>query len=131
MNSYEHLMNNKPLTYLRQGQFFVAVIIYSALLLMPDPQLGRMSNSDFVLHALGNAILMMSTWVASGGRYKAMGPFLFVIPFSLIIELAQGLTDNRTPELMDVVANTVGALAGFLACSFMSSLLDKYLNTHK
>ncbi len=120
-------MSSKLLTYLRIGQFVFAIIIYTTLLLMPNPQIGQAGFSDFFLHALGNAILMASAWVASGGRYSAMGPFLFVIPFSLIVELAQGMTDNRTPELIDVVANVVGALVGFLVCGFLSSVLKKYL----
>ena len=127
MNTYEELMENTLLTRIRLGQFILAIIIYTGLLLAPDPQLGGSSPSNFALHALGNCLLMLSTWVASAGRYKAMGPLLFVIPFSLLVELAQGLTDNRTPELVDVGANFVGAAVGFVICIVLSRLLNDYL----
>lgn len=123
MNRYDQLMSNSPLTKLRVAQFLVALVIYTALLLMPNPQLGGDEAKNFFLHGLGNFLLMLSTWVASGGRFKAMGPMLFVIPFSLFVELAQGLTDNRTPELIDIAANFSGIIIGFIACI----ILDKTL----
>jgi len=126
MNQYESLMQNKTLTWFRQGQFILALIIYTALLLIPNPKLTSAPElSDFVLHAVGNAILVLSTWLASGGRYKGMGPLLFVLPFSLFMELAQGLTDNRTPQLIDVVANFLGAFIGFLLCYICDAVVNK------
>jgi len=125
MNQYEWLMHNKPFTWLRRAQFALALIIYSTLLLLPNPQLSGPDISDFVLHAVGNAILVLSTWLASGGRYKGMGPLLFVLPFSLFMELAQGLTDNRTPELIDVAANFLGAFIGFFACFFCDAIVNR------
>lgn len=116
MNRYDQLMHNALLTKLRIAQFLVALAIYTGLLLMPNPQMGGDDMKNFVLHALGNCLLMLSTWTASGGRFKAMGPAIFVIPFSLFVELAQGLTDNRTPELIDIAANFSGVLVGFVAC---------------
>lgn len=125
MMTYDQLMTNKVFTKVRQGQFILAIVIYTGLLLMPNPQLGEVGMSDFILHAVGNAILMLSTWVASAGRYKAMGPLFFVVPFSLITELAQGLTDNRTPELIDVGGNFAGAAIGFVLCMIVGSVLPK------
>ncbi len=125
MYSYDQLMNNRYVTWLRQGQFLAAVIIYSTLLLMPSPQLGSYGFSDFALHAAGNAILMLSTWLASGGRYKALGPLFFVLPFSVLTELAQGLTDNRTPEMIDIIANMTGVLIGYFACIVVAFCLPK------
>lgn len=129
MNLYDQLMGNSLLTKLRILQFLVAIAIYTALLLAPDPQLGGDDTKNFVLHGLGNLLLMLSTWVASGGRFKAMGPALFVIPFSLIIEMAQGLTDNRTPELIDIVANFSGVVVGFIVCLVLNSQLVNRLKS--
>lgn len=123
MNRYDRLMTNGPLTKLRVGQFLVALVIYTALLLMPDPQLGGDDSKNFFLHALGNFLLMLSTWVASGGRFKAIGPSLFVVPFSLFVELAQGLTDNRTPEMIDIQANFSGILVGFVVCILANKVI--------
>lgn len=125
MNQYEVLMANKPLTWFRQGQFALALVIYTTLLLIPNPKITGPELSDFVLHAVGNALLVLSTWLASGGRYKGVGPLLFVLPFSLFTELAQGLTDNRTPELIDIGANSLGAFAGFLICFLLDVAVDK------
>lgn len=131
MNRYDQLMAHSLLTKLRVLQFLVAMAIYIALLLAPDPQLGGEDTKNFILHALGNFLLMMSTWVASGGRFKAMGPALFVIPFSLIVELAQGLTDNRTPELIDVAANMAGVLIGYFACLIAGKVIVDPLKQSK
>ncbi len=125
MNQYELLMSNKPFTWFRQGQFALALIIYTSLLLMPSPELSGPEFSDFVLHAIGNAILVLSTWLASGGRYKGVGPLLFVLPFSLFTELAQGLTDNRTPQLVDIGANFLGAFIGFFLCFAFDLIVEK------
>ena len=123
MNRYDQLMGHSLLTKLRTLQFLVAIAIYTGLLLAPDSQLGGGETKNFVLHALGNFLLMLSTWVASGGRFKAMGPTIFVVPFSLLVEMAQGLTDNRTPELIDILANFTGVAIGFVACLILNSQL--------
>lgn len=123
MNRYDQLMGDTLLTRLRVGQFIVAIIIYMSLLLMPNPQLGGDEMKNIILHALGNFLLMMSTWVASGGRMKAIGPLIFVIPFSLLVELGQGLTDNRTPEMIDVAANFAGVVVGYVVCSILNTAL--------
>lgn len=122
---FDQLFHHPKLTRLRQAQFILAVVIYSALLLMPNPNLGAANVSDTTLHALGNAILMLSIWLASGNRFKAHGPLIFVVPFSIFMELAQGLTDNRTPELSDFLANIAGALFGYLICLALSKLFLK------
>lgn len=128
MNQYEALMGNKTLTRLRQGQFVLALVIYTSLLLLPNPQLSGPEFSDFVLHAIGNALLVLSTWLASGGRYKGLGPLLFVLPFSVFIELAQGLTDNRTPQLEDIGANFIGAFIGYFMCFAFDLVVQKLRN---
>lgn len=128
MNQYELLMLNKPFTRFRQGQFILALVIYTSLLLMPNPRISSADLSDFVLHALGNAILVLSTWLASGGRYKGVGPLLFVLPFSLFTELAQGLTDNRTPQMVDIGANFIGAFIGFILCFILDFIVEKLRN---
>ena len=127
MNRYDQLMANALLTKLRVFQFLIAIAIYIGLLLAPDPQLGGNDTKNFFLHALGNFLLMMSTWVASGDRFKAMGPALFVIPFSLLVELAQGLTSNRTPEIIDVGANLVGVIAGYIVCVLAGRIIIRSL----
>lgn len=127
MNRYDQLMGNTLLTRLRVSQFIVAIVIYMSLLLMPNPQLGGDEMKNIVLHAIGNMLLMLSTWVASGGRMKAIGPLIFVIPFSLLVEMAQGLTSNRTPEMIDVVANFGGVMIGFVICDLLNSQIVERL----
>jgi len=124
MISFDQLMSNKYFTWVRIGQFVVAISIYCTLLLLPNVKI-PVGPTDFGLHATGNALLMMSIWVASGGRYKALGPLLFVMPFSVLTEVAQGFTDNRTPQLIDVAANFTGAAIGFLLCQIMALILMK------
>ena len=119
MNRYDQLMNNPVFSKLCILQFLVAIIIYITLLLIPEPQLGGDPQKSFLLHGLGNFLLILSTWLASGGRLKTIGPVLFVIPFSMLVELSQGLTDNRTPELIDIAANLCGIFAGMIACTII------------
>jgi len=110
------------------AQFAVALFIYVALLLIPKPQIFiGPTLSDYALHAFGNTLLMLSTWLASRGRLKAAGPLVFVILFSTLMELAQGLTVNRTPDILDVVANLIGAFMGFGICLIFDKLLAPYL----
>jgi VanZ family protein len=125
MNQYEMLLENKTFTWFRRAQFALALLIYTSLLLLPSSQVSQHAISDFVLHAIGNIALVLSTWLASAGRFKGIGPLLFVIPFSVFTELAQGLTDNRTPQLIDIGANFLGAFIGFGLCFICDFVVEQ------
>jgi VanZ family protein len=121
-------MLGRILIWVCLGQFVIALFIYTALLLVPKPQIFvGPTFSDYALHAVGNILLSLSTWTASRGRLKAIGPFLFVMLFSTLMELAQGFTVNRTPDFLDIVANTVGAIVGYLLCMILDKTLKHRL----
>ena len=125
---YDSLLANRWLTTVRIGQFVLAIAIYVTLLLMPNPPLSGPQLSNFTLHAIGNGLLMLSTWVASGARYNALGPLMFAFPMSLLAELAQGFTENRTPELPDVLANTLGIAVGYVVCTALGPIVKMLRN---
>lgn len=119
---------NKLFVWTCLGQFAIALVIYIVLLLAPKPQIFiGPTLSDYALHAVGNLLLMLSTWFASRGRQRAIGPFIFVMLFSTLMELAQGFTVNRTPDILDIAANTVGALAGYIVCLALDKYAKRYL----
>lgn len=127
MWNLDSLIHNENITRVRQTQFLLAIVIFSTLSLIPNPDKITMGTSDIALHFIGNVLLILSAWVACLGRYDAWMPLLFSIPYSILIELSQGLTEYRQPELLDVVANICGLATGFLICV----LLEKKYRIYK
>ncbi len=117
MWNLDSLIRNKNITRVRQMQFLLAIVIFSTLALMPNPDKINLGISDFALHFAGNVLLILSAWVACLGRYDAWMPLLFAIPYSILIELSQGLTAYRQPGLYDILANISGLAVGFIICA--------------
>lgn len=127
ITAYETLLGNQYLTFARLAQFLIAIAIYAGLLLMPLPHQSTVSLlPDYTLHAIGNGLLMLSAWLASGGRHNSFGLLLFVFALSLSSELIQGFTSYRTPDISDVLANFMGATGGFIVCAGLDFVI-KYL----
>jgi len=118
-------LQSPVLSKLRQAQFILAVIIFATLVLIPNPRELGLSQDDFVLHFIGNVLLILSAWVACLGRYGPIVPLVFAIPYSVTLELSQFLTDSRTPQLMDLAANVSGLLTGFVIALALEALLFK------
>jgi VanZ family protein len=45
-----------------------------------------------------------------------------VVLFGVLIELLQGLTPDRLPDLLDALANSIGVLIGWLAARLLPNL---------
>jgi VanZ family protein len=75
---------------------------------------------DKVSHLAGYAVLMF-WWaqVVTRSRWKLAAA---VVLFGIAIELLQGLTPDRKPDLLDVLANTTGVLLGWFAAHFVPNL---------
>lgn len=58
--------------------------------------------------------------------YKAyLISFIFSVFFGITIEILQGLTATRTPDVTDVLANTIGATIGVFSCIAFKKQIDK------
>ena len=66
---------------------------------------------DFVLHAFGYFGLTV-LFVFSQRQPKLIASAIVAAVIGLALEGAQGLTTDRTPQVMDAVANTLGAAVG-------------------
>ena len=77
-------------------------------------------HADKVVHLAGYA-LMMFWWaqVVVRNRWRLA---LAVIVLGAVIELLQGLTPARQPDLLDVLANSAGVLLGWLAARLLPNV---------
>ncbi len=82
----------------------------------PTVRLPRLGHSDKVLHFAAYAGL--GTTLAYAGARTALGPLPLIAIGSLYgasDEFHQGFVPGRTPDPLDWVADTLGAIAGVLA----------------
>lgn len=99
--------------WLAIGWLIVAVIVYFSL--APQvPDIG-IEDGDKLEHLLAYASLMAwwsQLYISSPSRRK-LG--LACLALGAAMELAQGLTPARSPDLLDLLANATGILLGWLA----------------
>jgi hypothetical protein len=89
------------------------------LSLMP-PMLGEAGHSDKIVHLTGYAVLMF--WWAQLVVERRWRLALAVVLLGIGIELLQGLTPNRQPDVLDALANSSGVLIGWLAARLLPNL---------
>lgn len=70
---------------------------------------------DFVLHAFGYFGLTILL-VLSQRQPKILVSAVIAAGIGIVLEGVQGMTPDRTPQAMDALANTLGALAGAGFC---------------
>ena len=99
------------------GWFGVAAAL--ALSLMP-PVLKEPGHSDKLVHLAGYAVLMF--WWAQLVTRQRWKLAVAVVLFGAAIELLQGLTPDRDPDVLDALANTGGVLLGWLAARLLPNL---------
>ena len=100
-----------PKVWAAAGWLLVAGVIVGSLI--PGQALEGIHTSDKVLHAGAYFVLMV--WFAGFYRRGAY-PLIAVVLLALgaALELLQGLTQTRTTDWSDLVANGAGALAGLV-----------------
>ena len=120
-------LNSPYITWIRIVQFPIAIAVYIFFALVPDPQSYIQVNySDLALHAFGNCLFLISGWLTAVRRPRAILTALIIaLPFSLLIELSQGLTMTRTPDLKDLLANFAGIMVGVILCWIAGKLLEE------
>ena len=95
------------------GCLIIAAIVYLSLATLAIET--DIRGGDKLGHLLAYGALMAwwsQLYVSAPARLK-LG--LAFIALGAAMELAQGLTPNRYPELLDLAANTSGVLLGWLA----------------
>lgn len=95
------------------GWLFIAAIIYLSLATLniktDVPQGDKLSH----LLAYGTLMAWWSQLYVSASTRRWLG--IGFIALGTVMELAQDLTPNRYPELLDLAANITGVLLGWLA----------------
>ena len=95
--------------------------VAAALLLsLTPPVLSESGHCDKIVHLSGYAVLMF--WWAQVVVRQRWKLAVAVILFGGAIELLQGLTPNRDPDVLDALANSGGVLLGWLAARFLPNL---------
>lgn len=91
----------------------MAVLALVVVCLIPPPPLGLPPNSDKVEHFLAYFLLSASAVQLFATRRALCAVALGLLVLGMGIEGLQGaLTDNRVADPMDVLANSIGVLAG-------------------
>tara|TARA_B110000503_G_scaffold111491_1_gene166980 strand:- start:55 stop:411 length:357 start_codon:yes stop_codon:yes gene_type:complete len=109
-------------TLLKDNIFIIALgitisIVCLSLLKIPETQV-KITNIDKVYHSIAYFTLTISWLIA---YYKKSQIKYIIVIFGIIIELLQStLTDYRTGEYLDVIANSSGVLLALLIFSLIS-----------
>lgn len=109
-------VNRVDLVRLWHAAGWLGLVLALALSLLPPAFADSGANSDKLHHFLGYAMLMFWWAQLARQRWKLA---LAVLLFSGAIELLQGLTPQRQPDLLDLAANGGGILLGWLAARIL------------
>jgi len=101
------------------GWFGVAAAL---VLSLTPPVLNEAGHTDKIVHLSGYAVLMF--WWAQLVVERRWRLAVAVVLFGGAIELLQGLTPDRQPDVFDELANSGGVLLGWLAARLLPNLPD-------
>lgn len=122
INAINRLIQTRTFHWLRIVQFIIALSIFSYAALMPAKYATSLNQPDWSLHFLGNLLLFMSASVACYGRLKIALLVVLLLPYSLLIELAQHYMPGRFVDTRDMLFNFLGLLAGLVIVSLLEQL---------
>ena len=88
--------------------------------LMPPALDTSGGHADKIVHLAGYAVLTF--WWAQLVTRQRWKLAIAVVLFGVAIELLQGLTPARQPDLLDALANSGGVLLGWLAARLLPNL---------
>jgi VanZ family protein len=98
--------------------------VAAALVLsLGHPVFNEGGHRDKVMHLAGYAVLMF--WWAQLITRERWKLAIAVVLFGGAIELLQGLTPDRDPDVLDALANTGGVLLGWLAARLLPNLPER------
>lgn len=105
----------KPLRFPRfwLGLWWLAIAVIITVCLIPPPPLDLPPNSDKVEHFLAYFVLAGAAVQIYRTRAALLWAGVGLVGLGIGIECLQGaLTDNRMADPMDVLANSIGVIAG-------------------
>lgn len=96
------------------------IIVTLVLSLMPPVLDDHVGHTDKIVHLAGYTLLMF--WWAQLVTSRRWKLALAVVVFGIVIELLQGFTPARQPDILDALANTCGVLLGWLIARALPNL---------
>lgn len=124
-------MHNKKIFL---GLAFLWTCIVTVLSLVSIGNVGKsisIPNKDKYVHFTFYFIFVI-VWFLFANRTNITKKIKWIVLFSaigygILMEIFQGIfTSTRTPDIMDVIANSIGAITGLL---FITLILKKYKTT--
>lgn len=103
--------------------FFFLICAITYLSLAPMPEIPGPTLSDKVLHTLAYAGITF--WGFYGFPKGGLKLVAFVIAWGILIELLQWLTPTRMLELLDMLANSLGAFIGWGCFKIFENLCNR------
>lgn len=118
----KRIINTYPLTI-----FILAVILFLSLFNPPETDMKTITNIDKLAHICmygGLELILWAEYLKHHNKLSAKKLILLAliapILFSGCMELAQlMLTENRSGEWMDMIANTIGVVTGAICGYFI------------
>lgn len=128
--------------------FWALLLLVSVLSLIPNPDdlpggslwaeflaeifFGSADHADKITHFIAYGVLAGG---AGLGGMRVFSRRWLIVPglilWSGLLELLQGLTQNRSPDWLDMLANSAGALAGFVASLGLLVLIVAHMERRK
>jgi VanZ family protein len=99
---------------------WLGIVITLALSLMPPVLDEHVGHTDKIVHLVGYALLTF--WWAQLVTRQRWKLALAAVIFGIVIELLQGFTPDRQPDVLDALANTCGVLLGWLIARALPNL---------
>lgn len=101
------------------------IILVIFLSLIPSAAIGGAMPSDKLAHFLAYGVMGVLASLSVKSISKKVLLFILIIGLGILLELLQFYIPGRSASLFDIIANTLGAVAGYLAVwLFISVLLN-------
>lgn len=129
-NLLEHKRTIQGLTVFWTG--LVAYLCLTSSDSLPKVEVFKLDKlGHFTFHFGITAVwfLFWKTSFRNENKYALLKAFLFSFFFGICIEIGQGLfTTTRNPEIVDVIANSIGAFAAVVTIYLFSKLKKAFIN---
>jgi VanZ family protein len=102
---------------------WLGIVLTLVVSLMPPALDSSSGHADKLVHLAGYAVLTF--WWAQLVIRQRWKLAITVVLFGAAIELLQGLTPARQPDLLDALANSAGVLLGWLAARLLPNLPER------
>ena len=109
--------------------FISYVFIVIALSLIPTPVSGTGMYSDKIAHLLAYMLMSVLAFLSVSTINKRIYLFILIICIGLTLEVLQNFIPGRQFAVLDILANFIGLLLGYVLGWIAYSLIFKNLNS--